>query len=209
MELSLTQLNERFTKSLLELLQEGYLLRPTKSGDYIQGVLLEKGEGKFALVRHATIADENKEYSATRHDIALIRLTEESELSAFENNTLSLVEDYRIGEKGFLSPIVKTYDTYYSIHFPDPCYWESGVTRYYDNKKEATKIAEKRYYRKQWAEFQEKGVLFTFSFASTPWKGMRRNLTVEVTKDYYNLTNHNGKKRCVYKRLNHGDLVRA
>ena len=45
MELSLTQLNERFTKPLLELLQEGYLLRPTKKAEYdVQGVLLEKGE---------------------------------------------------------------------------------------------------------------------------------------------------------------------
>lgn len=209
MELSLTQLNERFTKPLLELLQEGYLLRPTKKAEYGQGVLLEKGEEKFALVRHATIADENKEYSATRHDIVLIRLTEEIELRDFEEGTLYLMEDYRIGKKRFLSPIVKTYDTYYSIHFPNLSYWESGVIRYYDNKKEATKIAEKRYYRKQWAEFKEAGVLFTFKFDKTPWKGLRRNVTVEVTKRHHILTNQNGKKTYADKTSNYGDLVRA
>lgn len=207
MELSLTQLNERFTKPLLELLQEGYLLRPTKKAEYVQGVLLEKGGEKFALVRRATRADENKEYSATRHDIVLIRLTEEIELGYFEEGTLYLMEDYRSG--GFLSLIVKTYDTYYSIHFPNLSYWESGVTRYYDNKEEATKIAEKRYYRKQWAEFQEAGVLFTFSFAKTPWKGLRRNVTVEVTKRHHILTNQNGKKTYTDKTSNYGDLVRA
>lgn len=212
MELSLTQLNERFTKPLLELLQEGYLLRPTKKAEYVQGVLLEKGSEKFALVRRVTRADENKEYSATRHDIVLIRLTEEIELRDFEKGTLYLMEDYRIGKKGFLSPIVKTYDTYYSIHFPKLFYWESGVTRYYDNKKEATKIAEKRYFRKQWAEFQKAGVLFTFSFAKTPWKGLRRNVTVEVTEDHYILINQNGKKTYIEKRWHSKsdkDLVRA
>lgn len=210
MELSLTQVNERFTKPLLELLQEGYILRPTKKAEYVQGVLLEKGREKFALVRCATRADENKEYSATRQDIVLIHLTEEIELGYFEEGTLYLMEDYRSG--GFFSPIIETYDTYYSIHFPSLFYSESGVTRYYDNKEEATKIAEKRYYRKQWAEFQKSGVLFTFSFAKTPWKGLRRNVTVEVTEDHYILINQNGKKTYIEKRWHSKsdkDLVRA
>ena len=206
MELSPTQVNERFTKPLLELLQEGYILRPTKKADYIEGIALEKGEDKFILMSHRSEADVNKKYSATQHDIILVRLQDELELSSFENGELYLF-DYC--GRNIHSPIVKTYDTYYSIYFPNPYYWDSGITRYYDNKIEATKIAEKRYNRKQWKEFQEAGVLFTFSFAKTPWKGLRRNVMVEVTRDYYILTNQNGKKTRVWKTLNCGELVRA
>lgn len=200
MELSLTQLNERFTKPLLELLQEGYLLRPTKKAEYTQGVFLEKDGEKFALV-----SCKDEYVCPTQHDIVLVHLTHEIDLRNFKAGTLDLWREY----KELSSPIVATYDTYYSVYFPSHSYWEDDVIRYYDNKEEAAEIDRKRSRRRQWKEFQKAGVLFTFSFAKTPWKGLRRNVTVEVTKDHYILTNQNGKKTYVSKRRNYGDLVRA
>lgn len=200
MELSLTQLNERFTKPLLELLQEGYLLRPTKKSEYVQGVFLEKDGEKFALVSR------RDEYVCpTQHDIVLVHLTNEVDLRNFKAGTLNLWREF----KELSSPIIKIYDTYYSVYFPSHSYWEDDVIRYYDNKEEADEIDKKRYHRHQWKEFQKAGVLFTFSFAKTPWKGLRRNVTVEVTEHNYILTNQNGKKTYVSKSRNYGELVRA
>lgn len=200
MELSLTQLNERFTKPLLELLQEGYLLRPVKQAKYTQGVFLEKGEEKFALVSR------RDEYVCpTQHDIVLVHLTHEIDLRNFKAGTLDLWREY----KELSSPIVATYDTYYSVYFPNPSYWEEDIIRYYDKKEEADEIEKKRYRRRKWKEFQKAGVLFTFKFEKTPWKGLRRNVMVEVTENHYILTNRNGKKVYVYKRINSDKLVRA
>lgn len=94
---------------------------------------------------------------------------------------------------------IEVFETYYRITLEKDRYNENNLMGYYTEETPVKVIAEKKADRDIYSKFKQDGILMILNLATTPYKGFRKNVTVEIYKENQVVINQNKKRVLVRK----------